>query len=157
MCFSDQLNLLNTVFCSTCLCSGNWLCYQPTPDFPWILRQKTQTYIVWFNLPSGKIAGCYYLSPGKACPYTFLISVSPTCHILQLLKSPDQIGYLLEWPMWPLFWDLTWLPSSLFLNHGNSFFYLKSLFSYSDPEVPPVPSSMGLFTNRSRANCWIGS
>ena len=35
----------------------------------------------------GTIAGCYYLPPGKVCPYQFLISVSPPA--LNFVASPN--------------------------------------------------------------------
>ena len=72
-----RLIFQRVVVCSTRLCSGKWSWYQPPPGFPWILRQKTQTHSCSISTCLlGTIAGHYYLSPGKLCPYQFFISVS---------------------------------------------------------------------------------
>lgn len=81
------------------------------------------------------------------------LSHLPYCSVAKLTRSAT----CWSGPCGHCFEILNGCPVPLFLKHGNLFSYLKSLFSYRDAEVPPVPSSMGLFINRSRTNCWIGS
>lgn len=97
------------------------------------------------NLPWDTIAGRYYLWPGEACPYQFLISVSSTCPKLQLLKSPNHPPVGAAWVA-TLFWDLTWFLGSSFSKARQKSVLLPyiPLPSSQDPEVPPIPSAQQL-------------
>ena len=117
-----------------------------TSGLLWCIKINFSTHSFSFlTCLLGTIAGHYYLLPGKACPYQFLISVSSTRSKLQLLNSPDH-SPVQDVCVATLFWELTWLPDSPLSKAcwTTCPSFLGSLFSSRDPEVLPIPSTWQL-------------
>lgn len=89
----------------------------------------------------GTIAGCYYhLPPEEACPFQFLISISPTCPKHQLLNSPDHLPVVVT-----VYYYLTWLLCSPLSKACRTPSPLPCIpFPSRNLEVTTVPSTQQL-------------